>query len=211
MSTPNRIEINRANAQLSTGPKTESGKKTSSLNAIRHGLTAQTVVMPAEDPVAYQQHVQSLADEYHPQGATETLLVQALADASWRLNRVTAIEATLLAAAESPSKTMCNLSLHTQRLSRQFEKTVIQLRALQKIRLDQEKHDLNNVLDLLEIHKDRGTTYVPSQDGFVFTESEIAAAQRVRNRERLIEIVRKHRSHRPRHHQAPMEPTPLSA
>lgn len=39
MSTPNRAEINRANAQHSTGPKTEAGKKQSSLNALRQGLT----------------------------------------------------------------------------------------------------------------------------------------------------------------------------
>ena len=39
MSTASRASINRANAQRSTGPRTESGKKVSSLNALRHGLT----------------------------------------------------------------------------------------------------------------------------------------------------------------------------
>ena len=56
MSTPNRAEINRENAQHSTGPKTEAGKKQSSLNALRHGLTGQIVVMPTEDLAAYQLH-----------------------------------------------------------------------------------------------------------------------------------------------------------
>ena len=47
-----RDEVNRANALLSTGPKTEEGKQRSSLNALRHGLTGQTVVMPTEDLLA---------------------------------------------------------------------------------------------------------------------------------------------------------------
>jgi hypothetical protein len=123
----NRTEINQANAQHSTGPKTEGGKQRSSLNALRHGLTGQLVVMPTEDLVAYESHKKSLVDEYRPKGATETLLVQALADVSWRLNRVAALETNLLTVTASPidqSRALANLSLHSQRLSRQFEKTL---------------------------------------------------------------------------------------
>src|ERR1700691_5879329 len=98
MSSPQRAEINRENAQHSTGPKTEAGKQRSSLNALRHGLTGQIVVMPSEDLHAYQLHLKSFTDEYHPNGATEANLVQALADASWRLNRVAALETNLLTA-----------------------------------------------------------------------------------------------------------------
>src|SRR5579863_6043128 len=96
MSTAHRTEINRANSQHSTGPKTEAGKKKSSLNALRHGLTGQIVVMPTEDLQAYQSHLNSFTDEYAPKGATESNLVQALADTSWRLNRVAALETNLL-------------------------------------------------------------------------------------------------------------------
>lgn len=86
------IETNRANAQHSTGPKTEGCKHRSSLNALRHGLTSQIVVMPNEDLQLYQQHVKNFEDEYHPTGATEQQLVQFLADASWRLNRAAVLE-----------------------------------------------------------------------------------------------------------------------
>src|SRR5580693_2252122 len=159
MSTPNRFAINRANAQHSTGPKSHEGKKKSSLNALRHGLTSQIVVMPTEDLQAYQLHLKSFADEYNPQGATEENLVQSLADTSWRLNRVAALETNLLtldvtheqiqdamsivAALESQSQALSNLSMHSQRLSRQFERTVIQLRDLQQTRRAIEKRDLN--------------------------------------------------------------------
>src|SRR5277367_475618 len=96
MTRTQRRQINRANSQHSTGPKTAEGKKQSSLNALRHGLTGQIVVMPTEDLEAYQSHLKSFEDEYNPKGATEAHLVQALSDTSWRLNRVAALETNLL-------------------------------------------------------------------------------------------------------------------
>jgi hypothetical protein len=214
-----RTEINQANSQLSTGPKTEAGKKRSSLNALRHGLTSQIVVMPTEDLQAYQRHIKSFTDEYHPKGATEAHLVQALADTSWRQNRVVALEANLLtlaaanqpdpfadapaqvqaamavvAALESQSKALANLSLHSQRLSRQFESTVAQLREIQKTRQSQEKQNLDDVLDIMEMYEEKGETYRPSDDGFVFSQSQINQAIHRRNRERLIDEAIDHAS-----------------
>ena len=207
-----RAKINRANSQHSTGPKTEAGKNKSSLNALRHGLTGQIVVMPTEDLQAYQSHLKSFTDEYHPQGATEANLVQALADASWRMNRVAALETNVLmlgltagpgpvtdappqvqdalsiaSSLESQCKALANLSMHSQRLSRQFERTVAQLRDLQKARRIQEKKDLNDLLDITEMRESQGETYDPSEDGFVFSPSQIEAARRTRNRERRAE------------------------
>ena len=210
MSSPS--EINRANAQHSTGPKTPAGKHRSSLNALRHGLTGQIVVMPTEDLHAYQLHLKSFTDEYDPKGATEAHLVQALADTSWRLNRVAALETNLLtmgiahaaspisdappqvqdamsivSALESQSKALSNLSMHSQRLSRQFERTVAQLRDLQIIRRSKENQDLNDLLDIIEMTESQGETYDPSTDGFVFSKPQIEAARRARTRERLAE------------------------
>src|SRR6202790_5120463 len=91
----NRAAINKANAQHSTGPRTAAGKQRSSLNALRHGLTGQTVVLPAEDHSAYQRHSQSFRDEYHPKGATEAQLVQSVLDTAWQLNRAAAVETNL--------------------------------------------------------------------------------------------------------------------
>jgi hypothetical protein len=212
-----RANINQANSQHSTGPKTESGKRRSSLNALRHGLTGQIVVMPTEDLEAYRSHLKSLTDEYQPANPTEALLVQALADCSWRLNRVAAMETNLLtlgittaspvtdappqvqdalsmvSALESQSKALSNLSMHSQRLSRQFEKTVTQLRELQKTRLTQERRDLDRLVDVIKMYQDKGQTYDASRDGFVFSKSQIAAAIAVRNREWLIAKAWSHR------------------
>jgi hypothetical protein len=75
--------------------------------------------------------------------------------------------------------------MHSQRLSRQFERTVAQLRNLQKIRLAKEKDDLHDLLNIMEMTESTGETYDPSEDGFVFSKLEIDAAIRARNRERL--------------------------
>jgi hypothetical protein len=214
-----RDEVNRANALRSTGPKTEEGKQRSSLNALRHGLTGQIVVMPSEDLEAYQNHLKSFTDEYKPEGATEQNLVQALADASWRLNRVAALETNLLTlgmakeveiltnpdqpvdqafatagALERQSKALANLSIHSQRLSRQYERTVVQLRALQKERRSHQDHDLNRLLNILYMKESKGEPYDPAADGFVFTPQQIKTGFRDRNLAHLASQARDYRA-----------------
>ena len=54
MSTEKQLVANRANAQRSTGPRTEAGKAVSSCNAWKHGLTAARALMPGEDPAEYE-------------------------------------------------------------------------------------------------------------------------------------------------------------
>ena len=195
-----RTEINRENAQHSTGPKTEAGKQRSSMNALRHGLTGQVVVMPSEDLQAYQQHLASYTGEFRPKGRVEADLVQALADTSWRLNRVAALETNILtlaithepdpakaalalaASLESQTKALANLSMHTQRLSRQYEKTLLLLRDLQKTRRSQENDELHQLLNIMEMCEAEGEPYSPSEDGFVFSEAQINSAKQARNR-----------------------------
>src|SRR6204780_3894638 len=61
-----RTAINRANSRHSTGPRTDSGKQRSSLNALRHGLTAASAVLPSEDQAAYDAHRRGFFHEYQP-------------------------------------------------------------------------------------------------------------------------------------------------
>jgi hypothetical protein len=74
--------------------------------------------------------------------------------------------------------------MHSQRLSRQFERTVAQLRALQKIRLAKETSDLSDLLYIMEIIESTGETYDPSADGFVFSQPQIESTVRAHNRKR---------------------------
>jgi hypothetical protein len=202
-SEAQRAATNRANAKLSTGPRTESGKQRSSLNALRHGLTAASAVLPSEDQAAYDTHRRGFFDEYQPATPTETQLVQELADTAWRLNRIPALEAALLSAelhpnAPSPQTLipqLATLGLHYQRLSRQFQKAVDHLREIQSDRAERQRRDLKDAAALLELHKHKGIPWEPSDHGFVFSKDQVEAfSQRLMrlNESRHIEHVRFH-------------------
>ena len=87
-----RAAINRENASHSTGPKTEAGKQRSCMNALRHGMTSQAVVMPWEDLQLYMRHCFGYIAELQPVGKYEGCLVQSIADSEWRLERATNME-----------------------------------------------------------------------------------------------------------------------
>ncbi len=156
-----RTRANRANALHSTGPRTEAGKQRSSLNALRHGLTARTAVLPTEDPEAYQRHIQQFLDEYAPANATETQLVHEIANTAWRLNRIPFLEAELLSQNPSPQTLipmLASLGLHGSRLSRQFQKAIDQLRDIQEERRRLERRHLNEAAELLIRHQRKRTS-----------------------------------------------------
>jgi hypothetical protein len=95
MSSFRQMEANSRNARLSTGPTTEEGKKRSRQNALRHGLTAETVITALEDAEDYAAFEMAVTADYDAQSAVERELVLRLASLLWRLRRATAIEAGL--------------------------------------------------------------------------------------------------------------------
>ena len=96
MTSLRQIESNRRNAQRSTGPKTQNGKARSSQNAVRHGLTAETVIGQLEDPADYRAFEQAVTTAYDAETAVERELVLRLASLLWRLRRATSVETGLL-------------------------------------------------------------------------------------------------------------------
>jgi hypothetical protein len=90
-----QIEANRRNARLSTGPVTEAGKRHSRLNAVRHGLTAETVIDALEDAEDYASFELAVTSDYDARTTVERELVLRLASLLWRLRRATAIESGL--------------------------------------------------------------------------------------------------------------------
>jgi|SRR6516225_8728681 len=95
MSSFRQIEANRRNARLSTGPVTEDGKRKSRQNAVRHGLTAETVIDALEDAEDYAAFELAVTADYDAQSAVERELVLRLANLLWRLRRATTIESGL--------------------------------------------------------------------------------------------------------------------
>jgi hypothetical protein len=87
---------NAANAQHSTGPVTSEGKARSAQNALRHGLSGRTVVLPHENAADYDSLRASLMAEHQPSGELETQLVAQIADCWWRLQRAHRVETEFL-------------------------------------------------------------------------------------------------------------------
>jgi hypothetical protein len=95
MTSYKQIDANRHNALKSTGPKTEAGKQVSRCNAVRHGLTAETVIGALEDAEDYQAFEAAVIADYDAQSAVERELVLRLASLLWRLRRATTMETGL--------------------------------------------------------------------------------------------------------------------
>jgi hypothetical protein len=159
MSTELQQRANQANAQLSTGPKTEAGKAKSSRNALKTGLTGRTVLLSIDEAAAYENHLQSFSDRYQPADDEERELVQSVADTQWRLRRIPSLEAGIYALGrlkfaalfpeeEAPVRAalidahtylahhrdLANLSTQEARLYRRLQLDLAELTALQTAR-----------------------------------------------------------------------------
>src|SRR5262245_29698890 len=116
MSSLKQIEANRLNALKSTGPRTEEGKRRSRCNAIRHGLTAETVIAGVENPEDYESFEATITADYDPTTAAERELVLRLASVLWRLRRATGIETALIqfAMKQSADRFQSEVLLHNE-------------------------------------------------------------------------------------------------
>src|SRR5437016_3259494 len=95
MTSYKQIEANRRNARRSTGPITVEGKLRSRQNAVRHGLTAETVIGALEDAEDYKAFEAAVIADYDAQSAVERELVLRLASLLWRIRRATTMETGL--------------------------------------------------------------------------------------------------------------------
>jgi hypothetical protein len=172
----------------STGPRTDEGKRKSALNAMRHGLTGRTIVMPHEDMQAYHAFCKELFEDLAPETSLERQCAQTFCDTQWRLNRARSIEDAMIALGhaeaagnietEHPqvyaaltaarvfrddSKSFVNLSLYEQRLQRTLDKALRQLQTLQAERRAQAQTATTEPQD---------PEPPPNQEQFVFSTAE---------------------------------------
>lgn len=98
MSSVKQITANRLNAKKSTGPRSRPGKLRTRQNALRHGLTAETVIKVLEDPDEYKAFEAGIVADFRPRNGVEQALVLRLASLLWRLRRSVAIETGLFEA-----------------------------------------------------------------------------------------------------------------
>lgn len=97
MTSERQILANRLNALQSSGPKTADGRAVSRRNALKHGLTARSLVIEGEHPKQFEELRTELVIAYTPQGLVEEQLVDMMAGLLWRLRRVPALEAATFA------------------------------------------------------------------------------------------------------------------
>ncbi len=88
-------EANRRNGALG-GPKTLEGKEITRLNALRHGLTAQKLVLNSEDQELFEGMLQGYVNELKPQGLEQTDLVREVVACKWRQERFWHIECAII-------------------------------------------------------------------------------------------------------------------
>jgi len=95
MTTERQIKANNNNAKKSSGPTSTAGKAKSSMNALKLGLFARSVLLPGEDTKQLAQLHRDLAAQYRPIGPVETRLLDQIAAVTWRLLRYSKVETGL--------------------------------------------------------------------------------------------------------------------
>ena len=140
MTSKKKTAANRRNARHSTGPKTAAGKAKSSMNALRHGLRARTVVILDEKREDFDEILVALQNHYQPQNPPEQHLVDQAAIAQWKLVRAAAFEAKGYDKEESPKARAAFFDRMTQvegRLERAFFKAYKELERIKASRQKQ--------------------------------------------------------------------------
>ncbi len=100
MISTKRAEANRRNAadHVRRGPGLLSGKaRARRLNAVTHGLTAETLILPGEDPLAFQRRLENWTAALEPANPFEHDLVRQVVTLSWRLDRAERVQDALIA------------------------------------------------------------------------------------------------------------------
>lgn len=149
MATAAQIAANRANARKSTGPRSAQGKAASRWNALKHGMDAETAVLPTEDPAEYEALVCEYSAGFHPANREEHFHVDTMLRADWQIRRLQRVEADLYRTvlAESPGTSLAaallsgspaaKLLARIQRQLAAFERAWY--RALKELRAAREK------------------------------------------------------------------------
>jgi hypothetical protein len=202
MASAAQVAASRANGALSHGPTSDEGKATSSLNALKTGLTGRTVLLPSEDAALYEAHLARFREQYQPVGDQELALVQSLTDTHWRIARIPSLEAGIYALGRlefaelfpeqeegirkqlveaeiylAYQRQFANLSIQEGRLHRQAEKDLAALQDLQEVRRLETRRRLNHAATayMIAVRGNQNESFDPKALGFEFTLQQIEA------------------------------------
>ncbi len=129
-----RAEINRANAQHSTGPVTIQGKLASSRNSLKHGLASGQIIIPGEDPAAFDSLLGALLEEHQPASPTEELLIHEMAQSYWLTQRALRLQNECFTAEGIDDKRLALFLRYQTTHERAFHKSLATLMKMKKER-----------------------------------------------------------------------------
>ena len=92
-----RTLANRTNASKSTGPQTVEGRAVASLNAFRHGLRSERLLLDGESADEFAELKADLLDALAPVGALELSLAERIVLGIWRQRRLARAETAAIA------------------------------------------------------------------------------------------------------------------
>ncbi len=137
-SPRSRADVNRANSQHSTGPSSSAGKARSAQNSFKHGLYSKQLILPGEDPAAFDELRASLRLEHQPANTTEEILVDELAQSFWRMRRFRELEVHAwspeLLSGSMDNGMMTLIARSMASAERSFHKSLTALQKLQRSR-----------------------------------------------------------------------------
>jgi hypothetical protein len=138
VTSDKKAEANRRNALKSTGPRTPEGKAAVRLNALRHGLRSEEILLPGEDEQALRELDEYLRTELQPVGALENLLVDRIIASYWRLLRLGRVEAGIFAWERSEE-----LAERAEREAQRYESGQVEdlVKYLDITIIDEKKHE----------------------------------------------------------------------
>ena len=176
MSSAAQVTANLANAQHSSGPRTDIGKASSSQNALKHGLTAKSILLPGEDEAAYRKMCEAMFEAFEATYEPEKELLQLLCDTQWRLQRCGRIEAAILSADLVDFRALDIMSKHEARLKRQYSTTLKEARDMIDARVTREEAEIREAMTIRRADKIDGCTTNLQAIGFVFSDDHVDAA-----------------------------------
>ena len=199
------IEDPTVSAEPEPKPKPRDGR---ALNAYRHGLTGQVLILTPEDQAAYLKHSQGIQESLAPSGAMETDIAQSIADDRWRLKHAAAMEAAIFALgieAARPftghpeidaayaqattwlkdGKSIALLSLYESRIQRRVEKNLATLRQLQQDRQAALQQAVEQAQLLAQLAANKGESYDIERD----FPSELLPRQSVCSRRQIARLA----------------------
>jgi hypothetical protein len=183
-------EINRANAQKSTGPRSASGKQRSRLNAVKHNLSGQHLILQETEVEAYNRMSSAMLNDLNPKTEPERQIAEKIIDVNFRLNRLTAIENNLFTFGLTANETGADqddrieimgaqtrawieragtfdaIGRYEQRLSRQLIKYQEEFERLQTARRDQEFRDRHKSDEEMEADKFNPASFRTDSDSY---------------------------------------------